>query len=402
MPQAGAPPAAGCYPYEHRTRSRWRPAPVWRPSMPAIESRSRGSYRGGAGPAAAAMCAPRAAVAPPQAPSRPGRYYFGGLPARLAAGAAAFPAVCAGGAFFAGVLLAADGTASASAVRSTTESSPTEAVADVGVGGPAVPLPDSAAAWAPTRGSTLNVTRALSFAPLDLITSASAVPGPSPPTDVGLPHVDRAGRSRPAAQHSTPFDHRMLPRRSTLERAQGKERLTHQRITTTPRKVPQWPCFRSASPPTPCMASSQRPSRRMGRRSQGVILCRIQPRSVIIPIRNRAFGQPPADDTLKACAGDHAGHPGRVPGPAAAARTSPPCSSRVMTRSAPTRQGQRGRPTGMARRRSSQAQPLPSPPRGQEPGGRGSCPRPAASSSWPARRGATKSDGEAAGDEDRP
>src|ERR1035437_7578605 len=45
------------------------------------------------------------------------------------------------------------------------------------------------------------------------------------------------------------------------------------------------------------------------------------------------FGYPPAGDTLKTCAGDHAGHPSRVPGPAAAARP-PPCSSRVMTRPA--------------------------------------------------------------------
>src|ERR1022692_4036748 len=43
------------------------------------------------------------------------------------------------------------------------------------------------------------------------------------------------------------------------------------------------------------------------------------------------FGYPPAGDTLKTCAGDHAGHPSRVPGPAA---RPPPCSSRVMTRPA--------------------------------------------------------------------
>src|SRR5439155_23907365 len=38
----------------------------------------------------------------------------------------------------------------------------------------------------------------------------------------------------------------------------------------------------------------------MGRcsQSQGVILCRIQPRSVIMSIRNHAFGHPPTDDTL--------------------------------------------------------------------------------------------------------
>ena len=58
-------------------------------------------------------------------------------------------------------------------------------------------------------------------------------------------------------------------------------------------------------------------------------------------IRNHAFGYLPAGDTLKTCAGDHAGHPGRVPGPAAAARPPPPRSSRVMTRPAPPRPGQR-------------------------------------------------------------
>ncbi len=66
------------------------------------------------------------------------------------------------------------------------------------------------------------------------------------------------------------------------------------------------------------MVSSQRPSRRMGRRSQsqGVIPCRIQPRSVIMSIRDHAFGHPPTDDTLKTCAGVHASHPrsGPVPG----------------------------------------------------------------------------------------
>ena len=72
-------------------------------------------------PAAAEMGAARAVAAPP--PSRPRRCYLGGLPARFAAGAA-FLAACAGAAFFAGFLLAAGGTASASAVRSTTESSP--------------------------------------------------------------------------------------------------------------------------------------------------------------------------------------------------------------------------------------------------------------------------------------
>ena len=80
----------------------------------------------------------------------------------------------------------------------------------------------------------------------------------------------------------------------------------------------------------------------MGRpsHSRGVIPCHIQPRSVIISIRNHAFGYPPAGDTLKTRAGDHAGHPSRVPGPAAAARPPLPCSSRVMTRPAPPRPGQ--------------------------------------------------------------
>ena len=32
-------------------------------------------------------------------------------------------------------------------------------------------------------------------------------------------------------------------------------------------------------------------------------------------IRNHAFGHPPADDTLKTCAGDHASHPRPGPGP---------------------------------------------------------------------------------------
>jgi len=68
--------------------------------------------------------------------------YFGGLSARFVAGAA-FLAAGAGAAFFAGVLLAADGTA---------------------------------AARAPTRESMVNVTVALPFAPRDLITSASALP----------------------------------------------------------------------------------------------------------------------------------------------------------------------------------------------------------------------------------
>ncbi len=38
-----------------------------------------------------------------------------------------------------------------------------------------------------------------------------------------------------------------------------------------------------------------------GRRGQGqgVVLCRIQPRSAIMSVRNRAFGHPPAGDTLK-------------------------------------------------------------------------------------------------------
>ena len=61
------------------------------------------------------------------APSRP-RYFAVPLTG-FAAGAAAFLAACACTAFFApsflaGALLAAGGTASASAVRSTTESSP--------------------------------------------------------------------------------------------------------------------------------------------------------------------------------------------------------------------------------------------------------------------------------------
>ena len=51
-------------------------------------------------------------------------------------------------------------------------------------------------------------------------------------------------------------------------------------------------------------------------------------------------GIPQRGDTLKTRAGDHAGHPSRVPGPAAAARP-PPCSSRVMTRPAPPRPGRR-------------------------------------------------------------
>ena len=44
----------------------------------------------------------------------------------------------------------------------------------------------------------------------------------------------------------------------------------------------------------------RRPARR-GRRGQGqgVVLCRIQPRSAIMSVRNRAFGHPPAGDTLK-------------------------------------------------------------------------------------------------------
>jgi len=70
--------------------------------------------------------------------------YFAVLPAGFAAGAAAFVAACAGaaffagsffagsffaGSFFAGAFFAADGTASASAVRSTTESSPPKSLA---------------------------------------------------------------------------------------------------------------------------------------------------------------------------------------------------------------------------------------------------------------------------------
>ncbi len=62
------------------------------------------------------------------APPRP--RYFAVLPAGFAAGAAAFVAACAfGAAFFAGARLAAGGTASASAVRSTTESSPPKSLA---------------------------------------------------------------------------------------------------------------------------------------------------------------------------------------------------------------------------------------------------------------------------------
>ena len=75
---------------------------------------------------------------PLTAPPRP--RYFAVLPAGFAAGAAAFAAACAFGAavfagsffagsFFAGARLAADGTASASAVRSTTESSPPKSLA---------------------------------------------------------------------------------------------------------------------------------------------------------------------------------------------------------------------------------------------------------------------------------
>jgi hypothetical protein len=72
------------------------------------------------------------AAAPPPAPPRP--RYFAVLPAGFAAGAAAFVAACAGaaffaGSFFAGAFFAAGGTASASAVRSTTESSPPKSLA---------------------------------------------------------------------------------------------------------------------------------------------------------------------------------------------------------------------------------------------------------------------------------
>ena len=63
----------------------------------------------------------------PPAPPQPRPRYFAVFPARFAAGAV-FLAVCAGAfltaSFFAGVFPAAGGTASASAVRSTTESSP--------------------------------------------------------------------------------------------------------------------------------------------------------------------------------------------------------------------------------------------------------------------------------------
>ena len=81
-----------------------------------------------------------------------------------------------------------------------------------------------------------------------------------------------------------------------------------------------------------------------GASSRGVIPCHIQPRSVIMSIRNYAFGYPPAGDTLKDPGRQYAGHPGRVPGPAAA--RLPPCSSRVMTLPAPPRPGQRGLTSG--------------------------------------------------------
>ena len=85
-------------------------------------------------------------------------------------------------------------------------------------------------------------------------------------------------------------------------------------------------------------------------------------------------------------------------GQAAAARTSPLCSPRVMTR--PAQRGLTGGPEpGAAAARLSAPS---SPPLGREPHGRGSRPRPAASSSWPARRGAIGSEEEAAGDEDQP
>ena len=93
----------------------------------------------------------------------------------------------------------------------------------------------------------------------------------------------------------------------------------------------------------------------MGRHSpsQGVILCHIQPRSVIMSIRNHAFRHL-ADDTLETCAGDHASHPTRVPGPAAAAKNATARSSRVMTGPAHTRHGQRRRTSGRG--------PVPQPP----------------------------------------
>src|SRR5271166_510446 len=46
--------------------------------------------------------------------------------------------------------------------------------------------PHTAAVWASTLGSSVNVTLALPFAFLDLITSASALPALRPPTDPGL------------------------------------------------------------------------------------------------------------------------------------------------------------------------------------------------------------------------